>query len=184
MAGYYDELHLDSCYELYQDRVNNGTYGYTMDRKPVMRENVTQAPLLRTGGLPDFYGPNVGKRIAQESILQGRGHCLNKCTECDVVYLPESLFPKHKSIQSTCDRVDMEPLYTRVPKACNGLMETDVSVYRFMPGSYKRGYQGYSAVVDTHIQTQMPPPDTRKPLHPCAQSYSTYGPQWDLRPYR
>jgi len=183
MAGYYDNVQLDSCYELYYDKVNDKTYGYTMDRNYVMRPNLVQAPLLRRGALPDFYGPKVGNRVTQESFLQGRGHCTNKCPDCEVIYLPGSVFPHRRPVQSSCERVDLDPFYTRVPKSCNGLVETDLSVYRFMPENYKRGYQGYSALNDTHIQTRVPPSDERRPLSACASSYGSYGPQWDMSRY-
>jgi hypothetical protein len=173
MAGVYNNVYLDSCYEEFQDEKNDGIYDYVLNRDAVMRPNTVEAPLLSAGYQPDFYGPLVGNRVTRESFLQGRGHCVNKCPDCGVVYLPESLFPAHGTA-SKCDRVDMQPLYTRLPKSCNGLSETIVTPYHQMPSNYKKGYQGMSAVVDTHIQSRVGPPQHQRSYDPCATNYGSY----------
>jgi hypothetical protein len=173
MAGVYNNVYMDSCYEAANDKLDRKIYDYNLDRKAVMRPNMTQAPFLSDGRQPDFYGPKVGNRVTRESFLQGRGHCLNKCPDCEVVYLPGSLFP-NVPIKSNCDRVDLQSLYTRLPRSCNGLSETIITPYSQMPSNYKRGYQGYNAVVHTHLQTRDGPPERPETYPVCAQNYGSY----------
>lgn len=182
MAGFYNRLKMDGCWEQFEDQVNDRQNDYVLARDAAMRENLTQAPFMSAGRQPDFYGPLVGNRVTRESFLQGRGQVLSKCADCEVVYLPESLFPEY-NVRSKCDRADLDALYTRVPKSCNGLMETNVTPYRQMPENYKKGYQGYNAVVYTQIQSRVGSPEKQRPFDPCAPNYGSYAPQRDLSRY-
>lgn len=180
MAGIYTRSSMDSCWEKFEDDVDRKIYDYNLDRDAVMRENRTSAPFLSTGRQPDFYGPLVGSRVTQESFLQGRGHCLNKCPDCEVTYLPSSLFP-NKKVHSACDRVDLDGLYTRLPRSCNGLSETQIYPYFQMPSAWQKGYNGYSAVVYTHLMGRDPP--TKERTMPGCQNYGSYAPTRNFARY-
>lgn len=181
MAGMYTRSTMDSCFEKGEDVQNSKIYDYNLSRDAVMRQNVVKAPMLSVGRQPDFYGPLIGNRVTKESFLQGRGHCLNNCPDCEVTYLPESVFPKH-TVQSTCDRVDLDGLYTRLPKSCNGLAESDSYVFSQMPGAFEKGYTGYNAVVYTNLQDRDGPAQKLNQLPGC-ENYGSYGPTRDFSRY-
>lgn len=180
MAGIYDRTTMDSCHEKFEDELDQKIYNYTLDRNAVMRQNLVQAPFMSQGRQPDFYGPLAGDRVTKESFLQGRGHRINKCPDCEVRYLPKSLF-NEPTIKSSCDRVDLQGLYTRVPKSCNGLSETIVTPHFQMPENYKKGYSGYNAVVYTHMQTKNPEVQHRD--KPGCYNYGSYAPTRDFSRY-
>jgi len=180
MAGIYTRMTLDSCFEQADDAQNQKIYDYNLDRSTVMRQHTVKAPLLSAGRQPDFYGPLAGDRVTKESFLQGRGHCLNKCPDCEVTYLPESLFPK-KNIKPSCEHVDLQGLYTRIPKSCNGISETDTYAFSQMPGAWENGYAGYNAVVYTHLQSRDPEVPHRS--QPGCFNYGSYAPTKDFSRY-
>lgn len=182
MAGLYNNLWNDNGYEQAKDELNERSNDYNLARNAHMRQNVVQAPFMSAGLQPDFYGPLVGNRVTRESFLQGRGAIKSKSPQCEVTVLPDSLFPMH-TVRSNCDRVDLESMYTRLPRSCNGLSETEVTPYRLMPENYKKGYQGYNAVIHTQIQARVGPPDQARAFDPCAQNYGSYKPSRDMRPY-
>lgn len=157
MAGYYNNLWSDPCFQQYDDQLNQGINDYQLTLNAHYRTNMNQAMPLSTGRQPDTYGPLRGRRVTQESFLQGRGQALSDCPDCGVRWLPETLFPQNSGVQSQCQRTDIQPLYTKVPKSCNGLQETDITQYSFMPGAWQRGYTGYNAVVDTNLQSRQAP---------------------------
>jgi len=165
-----------------EDIDNNQSYDYVMYRDAVMRKNTTQAPMLSAGYQPSFYGPLTGNRVTRESFLQGRGHTSSKCPDCEVVYLPASLFPD-KNVVTPCERVDMQPMYTRVPKSCNSISEVDTFAYQLMPGHYMEGYQGMNSVTSTHIQTRVPPEQPQPGYKPCATNYGSYAKSDRFKPY-
>lgn len=155
MAGYYDNLYNDACYENYRDGVNNYQNDYYLNLKAHMRP-VKKCTFKGLGTTCSFYGPlNVG-RTTRDSFLQGRGQILTECPECDVRRLPDTLFANRKQDgeHEYCDNTELQPLQTRVPRSCNGLMQTDITQYQFMPGAWQNGYAGYNSVVDTHIQSR------------------------------
>lgn len=176
MAGYNSRVTLDSGYEKGRDMIDQGTYDYTLYRGAVMRANRVEAPLMSPVQNVDFYGPLAGNRVTRESFIMGRGHTLSKGPDNEVYYLPESLFNRPANVKSQCDRVDMEPMFTRVKPSCNGIKETDIFAYSLMPGHFENGYLGYNSVVYTNLQPRIGP-DTSKYTYPsCAQNYASYAP--------
>lgn len=153
MSGYNDNLYLGQCYGEFLKGFNESYSAHQLNEKAAMRD-VDQCHALSRGGVCQFYGPLRGKRTTQESFMQGRGHTLTECPDCEVRYLPESLFPQ-KSQATACYRTDLQPRYDRQPKSCNGLMETDVTQYRFSPQRWQDGYTGYDSVVKTNLQTKL-----------------------------
>lgn len=123
MSGFYDKSTLDGCWNKAKDNIDNQVYDYTLWRPAVMRPRA-EAGLMTPVQNVDFYGPLAGNRVTKESFMQGRGTTLSKCPDCEVNYLPESLF-NQPPIKSQCDRVDLLPMFTRVKPTCNGLRETD-----------------------------------------------------------
>lgn len=172
MSGFYNRVTLDSGYEKGRDYVDQSTYDYVLNRHAVMR-NRLEAPLMAPAQNVDFYGPLTGSRVTRESFLMGRGHTLSKGPDNEVYYLPGSIFPAHEN-KSSCDRVDLEPLFTRVKPSCNGIKETDTFAYNLMPGKFENGYLGYNNVVPSNLQTRLGP-DTSKYSYPaCAANYASY----------
>ena len=193
MSGYYDRVHDDLCYRDFEKYIDDQTLDYNLNLKAHMRENVDKCHPLSTGKQCNFYGPLRGVRTTQESFMSGRGQVLSECPSCGVNYLPESLFPdkadpadfatvdqKNGMIRARCQRTDLEPLYTRQPRSCNGLSETDITAYSFMPSAWQRGYEGFRAVVDTNLQTRQALEDTSVTdgglaYSQCRSSYGSYG---------
>ena len=181
MAGYYDRVSLDSGYEKGRDVVDQASNDYTLNRSAVMR-NRPGAPLMTAAQNVDFYGPLTGSRVTRESFIMGRGHTLSKGPDNEVYYLPASVFPQHETKQD-CDRVDLEPLFTRVNPSCNGIKETDTFAYNLMPGHFENGYLGYNNVVYSNLQTRIGP-DTAQYTYPaCAANYASYNPSRSYERY-
>lgn len=157
MAGFYDRLYFDPCHRQFEDYTNARTNSRQLNLAANYRTNLDQAHALSLGKNPDFYGPLRGRRTTQESFLQGRGQSLSDCPDCGVRWLPETLFPESGSTnaRAQCQRTDLEPLYTRQPKSCNGLEETDVSAYWMMPSAYQTGYTGLKPVVTANTFGEM-----------------------------
>ena len=175
MSGYYDKWSLDSGYERGRDIIDEGSYDYTLYRGAVMRQNLTQAPFMTPAQNVDFYGPLAGNRVTKESFLQGRGQTLSRSPDNEVTYLPESLF-NQPPIKSQCDRVDLQPMFTRVKPTCNGLRETNITSYAFSPGAFEKGYLGYNNVVYSNLQTRVGPDYLPNEFRPCAENYASMNP--------
>lgn len=182
MSGYYDNIFYDSSNELYRDNLQAQTTNYVMNKSYWMRDT-KQVPLLGPVQNVDFYGPLVGRRVTQESFLQGRGGTLSKNPACEIVMLPEKLFPNTPYRPPSCERVDLQPLMPRVKPTCNGLRETDMFPFYQMPENFKPGYLGMKTVVDTNLPTRMPPLTNPNSIPACAESYASYAPSYDMRPY-
>lgn len=180
MAGHYDNVQFDACFQGLQHTIDKGHFHYALNRKAVMRPGTAKcAHLSRGTGFCQFYGPNGAKTNVRESYLQGRGHRLSECPENQVRRLPSALFsssPPSSLASTSCPRVDLQPAHERVPRSCNALTELDVTRWRMSPGHYRRGYAGLNAAV-RHTQTRSGGRATMdKPaLAPHAKSYSTYG---------
>jgi len=192
MAGYYNSLKFDACDVEGDAYIHQAVNDYNLNLPAHFRvaqngQGGNRAMPLSLGKQPDFYGPNRGRVTTMESFLQGRGQTLSKCPDCQVRYLPASLFDGSAVQTNTqCQRTDLEPLYTRAPKSCNGLPETDVSAYWMMPANYKKGYAGYRAVVDTNLQTRQPEGGevtNGSESYGCRKSYGTYGSGRDFGRY-
>lgn len=176
MSGYYDRVTLDSGWEKGRDMIDQGSYDYVLNRAAVMRGNDVKAPFLTPAAGIDFYGPLAGNRVTRESFIMGRGQTLSKSPDNEVTYLPVSLFDRPADVKQKCDRVDLEPMFTRVHPSCNGIKETDIFAYSLMPGHFADGYLGYNSVVYTNLQPRIGP-DTAKYSYPaCAQNYASYAP--------
>jgi hypothetical protein len=155
MAGYHDNLQNDLCNRQFEDNMNSNINNYYLNYKFVMRDsNNNKCQPLGVTNRCDFYGPLNSKKIKQDSYITGRGHILSDCPDCDVRHLPQSLF---QDVQYSNKSTELDPLYTRVPKSCNGLSEITTYAFSQMPGAYEHGYNGYNSVVDTNIQTRMSP---------------------------
>jgi hypothetical protein len=189
MSGYYNDVRSDACNRNFEDMTNQYINDYVMKLSANYRTHLDQAFPLSQGLQPSFWGPLRGRRVTQDSFLQGRGQTLADCPECDVKWLPESLFPESTSKlgQTMCQRTDLQPLYTKQPQSCNGLSETDVTQFWFSPSNYQKGYSGYRSVVETNLQTRQPPWNPSQnnggESYGCAQNYGTFGSTWDLKPY-
>ena len=155
MAGIYNRVGQDLCAVQYETALNDAVSNYQLDLKAEMRPQ-PKAQFLGLGTQPSFWGPLRGNRVTQESFLQGRGHVLSDCPDCGVYRLPNSLFPRVDSAEKkpACQRTDLQPEYTKQPRACNGLSELDTSCYTMFPGAFVPAYLGYNAVVRTNLQTR------------------------------
>jgi len=191
MAGYYNSLKFDSCNNDFQaynyQRIND----YQMDLAANYR--VGQPPVfpLQVGVQPTFWGPLRGSLVTQESFMQGRGQTLAECPDCDVIWLPESLFPAQTqhSAARECQRSDLEPEYTRMKKSCNGLEETDTTPYTMLPGAWQVGYSGPDSGIGSNMQTRMAPYDSAglmgngSEYYGCKANYGSFGSGRNLQPY-
>jgi hypothetical protein len=175
MAGYYNRWSQDGAYVHGRDELDQGQYDYTLYRNAVMRGGVAEAPFMMPVQNVDFYGPLAGNRVTKESFLQGRGSTLSRDPQNEVLYLPSSLFTQ-PPVKSSCDRVDMLPMFTRLKPSCNGLTETDVTQYWFSPGKYADGYQGYNSVVYSNMQTRVGPDYAPNLYRQCQGNYASYAP--------
>lgn len=182
MSGYYDRVTMDSSYELARDMIDNRQYDYTLYRGAVMRQNRTEAPFMTPAQNVDFYGPLTGSRVTQESFIMGRAATASRNPDSEVNYLPESLFPAHQ-VKSTCDRIDLQPMFTRLKPSCNGLRQTDSSAYAMFPGAWEKGYLGYNSVVYNNLQSRIPPAIEPNLLNPCAENYASYTAGRSFKPY-
>jgi len=157
MSGYYEMKGKLQCWEDWYNKVNEGTTDYVLDRKYWMRPNVNRCHETSLGTLCSFYGPKDTPRTTQESFLQGRGQAYNdQCPDCEVIYLPDEVFnlTKEKEKKKSCQDMSLQPQFTRQPKSCGTLAETETTAYAFMPGAYQKGYNGYNAVCSTNIQSR------------------------------
>lgn len=173
MAGTYNRVTLDGCYAKGRDDIDNQVYDYTLYRPAAMRINLEEAQFMTPVQNVDFYGPLAGNRVTKESFLQGRGTTLSKCPDCEVNYLPESLFNR-PPIKSSCDRVDLLPMFTRVKPSCNGLKETQTVEYAFSAEKYRGDYAGINAVVYSNLQTRIAAEPAPNMYRQCAQNYASY----------
>ena len=176
MAGYYNRWSQDGAYEKGRDELDQNSYDYVLNRDAVMRQNRIHAPFMTPVQNVDFYGPLAGNRVTKESFITGRGHTLNRDPLNQVVYLPVSVFNEPQRIQSTCDRIDLQPQFTRVKPTCNGLRETEVTQYSFMPGHFQDGYIGYNNVVYSNLQTRVGPDYAPNAYRACQANYASYKP--------
>lgn len=189
MSGYHNSLRFDDCNKVSDMYQSDSQNDYTLNVAANYHTSADRPFPLSQGGQPDFWGPLRGIKVTQESFLQGRGQTLADCPDCDVRWLPESVFPTatQHSAPRSCQRTDLQPLFTRVPKVCNGLDETDISAYWMMPSAYQVGYAGYKAVVDTQLQTRQADPDASVKnggeTYGCRKTYGTYGSGRDFSRY-
>ena len=181
-AGFYNRVSMDSGYEKGRDVIDQGAYDYNLYRGAVMRSNRVEAPFMTQAQNVDFYGPLTGNRVTKESFIQGRGHTLSRGPDNEVFYLPGSLFPQVQ-IKSQCDRVDLEPMFTRVKPSCNGIKETDTFAYSLMPGHFEDGYLGYNNVVFSNLQTKVGPDTARYTYPECSANYASYAPSRSFERY-
>jgi hypothetical protein len=182
-AGFYNRVSMDSGYERGRDVIDQGVYDYNLFRSSVMRPNRIDAPFMTVAQNVDFYGPLTGNRVTKESFIQGRGHTLSRGPDNEVFYLPSSVFPQVDLKPTQCDRVDLEPVFTRVKPSCNGIKETDVFAYSLMPGHYEDGYMGYNSVVYSNLQTKMGPDTARYTYPVCSPNYASYKPSRSFERY-
>ena len=188
MSGYYNRLKNDPCEKEFQDYQNLTFHDHVMNLDANYRPALNKAPLLSQGLQPSFWGPLRGVNVTRDSMLQGRGQTLSKCPDCGVRWLPETLFPYKKPMSSSektpCYRSDIQPLYTRVPRSCSSLAETDVTSYFLLPGAFQKGYEGYKAVPQTNIQGRDAPffMGYGEP-YGCQQNLGTYGSKRNFCPY-
>lgn len=188
MAGYHNSLKFDLSSRESDAYVSQQQNDYVMNLAAAYRVGKPRPMPLSVGSQPDFWGPLRGNKVTQDSFLSGRGQPLSKGPECDVRWMPESIFPM-SSGESTdqCQRTDLEPMQTRLPKSCNGLSSTDTTAYWMMPSAWQKGYTGFRAVVDTNMQTRQPPPigarDGGESYGACAKNYGSYSSGGDFSRY-
>ena len=128
MSGFYNRVTEDGAYVAGRDRIDQDQYDYVLNRNAVMRGNLAEAPFMMPGQNVSFYGPLAGNRVTKDSFMQGRGTTLSKDPNNEVNYLPVSLF-NQPQLKSSCDRVDLLPLFTRLKPSCNGLKESNITQY-------------------------------------------------------
>ena len=191
MAGFYNSLKFDSCVNDQQTMQYQKINDYQMDLTANYRTGQRPAYPLAHASNPTFWGPLTGSLVTQESFLQGRGQTLANCPDCDVIWLPESLFPtqtQHTQPRS-CQATDLEPLYTRMKRSCNSVSETDMTEYWMMPGAFQAGYSGPDSGIGSNLQTRMAPYDSSllagagSETYGCASNYGTFGSGRNLQPY-
>jgi hypothetical protein len=154
MAGYYENKDKGACWEAWYDNNNDAQSDYVMNQAYWMRPGVPECRNNSLGATCSFYGPLNVPRTTQESFLQGRGQILSsKCPDCEVIYLPESVFPPANPANSTyaCENNALTPAQTKQKKSCYNVMETDISQYQMMPGAWQPGYMGYNVMCDMNI---------------------------------
>lgn len=135
---------------------------YHMNPYSVYRQGQVPSVNAGLGVNIDFYGPKRGSLVTQESFLQGRGQSLSNSPSCDVVYLPESLFPTPNAYNrmSSCYGADLEPGQTRSLKTCDSLSEVDNTKYTMFPGAWNGNYAGWNnGIPGSNLQTRMVPED-------------------------
>lgn len=140
-----------ACWEAWYDNNNDAQYDYVINKSYWMRPNENQCKNNALGATCSFYGPVDVPRTTKESFLQGRGQIAShKCPDCEVIYLPESVFPKPKPGQSTysCENNALTPAQTRQKRSCYNVNETDISQYQMMPGAWQNGYMGFNVMCD------------------------------------
>lgn len=173
----YNRLRDDTCSSPQQDKRNTDVSNYNMYSKNFMSPNHDVATYLAEGNSPDFFGPlsnSNNNLILKESFLQGRGHTISKCPTGNVVRLPSTLFSDLNKDKPSTLRVDLQSESTKLKKSCNGLAETVVTPYHFMPGRFEPGYQGLAPIEYTALHTRLPPVIPYNLPNPCATSYGNY----------
>lgn len=193
MSGFYNSLRFDTCNNDQQAYVDSAISDYNLNLAAYWRPQEGVPALTAVGVSPSFFGPIRGALTTQESFLQGRGQSLSACAQCEVRYLPESLFtPPPTSATPTvkCFRTDLEPQYTKYKKSCNGLQDMDTSILWMMPGAYQKGYSGPNNGVGGNLQTRMGMTDPNLQVMaeaqgggPCRANYGTYGSGRSFAPY-
>lgn len=154
MSGLSNRVTSDLCARQYETSINNAQADRTFDVRAWTRD-VDVAPSLGAGISPDFYGAKRGLRVTQESFLQGRGHTLSNCADCDAISLPTSVFPMNGRLQApSCQRTDLQAQYTKTNRSCNALTEMSTAAITMFPGSFQQGYLGFNAVIGTQLQTR------------------------------
>jgi hypothetical protein len=185
MAGYHDDISFDPSHEMQWDSQQQKYRNYFMNKKNFTREKL---PTFASAQFNiDYFGPIQGKKVTQESLLQGRGKALSNDPSCEVTVLPASMFPNPGPFQPSCENVDLQPIQPRVKPSCNGIRETDIYVYSQMPGAWQsNGYLGYKLPVeglDINLPTRLKPLINPYNLPRCATSYASYGNHYNLTPY-
>lgn len=184
MSGQYDRFSFDFCYNINKELDENTHYNHVIHSPSVMRAKYDQAPTLSPAQNVDFHGPLNRDRILKESFLQGRGHTLSKCGSNQVIYLPNSVF-SDKLKTETCERVDMQPMLTRLKPTCNGIRETDVYSFSLIPEHYQRGYTGLNSYkfLNTEKHTRMLSEKDPFEIDHCNKSYGSYATTQSFAPY-
>lgn len=164
------------CWENWFDAVNQGQLDYVMDKKYWMR-NVPRCRENSLGSTCSFYGPMTVPRVTQDSFITGRGQVANdNCPECGVRYLPESVFATTKDEKKGCQDMALMPEFTRQPKSCFNISETENSTHAFMPGAFQKGFLGMNVLCNSNIQSRE---DARKqyraPPKSAAEKMNNYG---------
>jgi hypothetical protein len=146
----YNTLKMDTCEKQYEDLVNDQTYQYNSFLPSVWRPDTMVVQPLMRGSQPSFYGPMTGRRVTQESYLQGRGNVLSKCPDAGVNYLPPDLFNDANVPLTSCTSTLLEPTYQQYKKACDSLSNTDVG--QLTTGTPKYGQPNTTGL---YIQNQI-----------------------------
>jgi hypothetical protein len=187
MSGFYNSLRFDSAYQDFQVYRDQSENDYVLNLNAHYRQGEKPIMPLSIAGQPTFWGPLRGSLVTQESFLQGRGQTLANCPDCDVVYLPETLFPANTAHNQLprCQATDLEPLQSRMKKSCNGLDETDTSMFWMMPSNFQVGYSGPSLA---GMQSRVPPISGQitqgsESYGTCSGSYGVYGNSRSFAPY-
>jgi len=190
MAGFYNTLKFDSCANDFETFRQAASADYQLNLNANYRTHEPPIMPLSVVGQPSFWGPLAGSNVTKESFLQGRGQTLADCPDCEVTWLPETLFPvntQHNQMP-LCERTDLEPLQTRMKRSCNGLEETDTSQYWMMPSEYQPQFMGMGNAVSGNLQTRLAPSDTTmaqgaQSMGSCRANYGIYGSSRSFAPY-
>jgi len=160
MPKYYEMKDRLQCWENQHDENNTAISGYYLNKNYWMPPGMNRCTNQALGSTCSFYGPKDVPRTTQESFLQGRGQVnSDQCPDCDVIYLPESVFASTQNEKKVSENLSLQPQYTRQPKSCFTLSETDTTTYAFMPGAWQKGYTGFNGGLlgygcDTNIQSR------------------------------
>lgn len=151
MCTFYEMNGQGPCYAAASEDMDIRRSNYIMDVNYWMRPGVSQCQDNSLGSTCSFYGPMTVPRTTRESFLQGRGQVeSDKCPDCEVIHLPESVFRENVP-KSSCQNMALEPEYTRAPKSCSTISETNMTQYAFMPGAFQMGYTGMDSMCGTMI---------------------------------
>ncbi len=168
---------MGGCWENWFDALNTGTLDYVLDKKYWMRPGVSRCRENSLGTTCSFYGPLNVPRTTQDSFITGRGQIeSDKCPECGVRYLPESVFALTKDEEKGCQNMALLPQFTRQPKSCFNISEVENATHAWMPSNFQKGYTGYNSVCDTHIQSREEARQQyRAPPRSPAEKMTSYG---------
>lgn len=195
-AEAYNSLRMDPCYDAQQTSQMLDSASYFMYVPAVTRLDNPHPMPLAVGVQPTFYGQFGPKQVDQESFLNGLGQSLTKCGSCDIRMEPDSLFGAQAradfsqpyTARGSCQATDLQPLFTRLPRSCNGgNAEVSLDAFYFVPGAYQGNYAGPWGGVGGNLQTRMDPTDPA--ADPNVMNYSTranygmYGAGRVLTPY-